>query len=49
MTSLGDLGENFAPNGMHPGVLANMSMHGAELILYVANVFEKFLIALVKE
>lgn len=45
---LGDLGESFAPGGMHPGQVENMEMHGFELMMFIVNTFEKFLIWLDK-
>lgn len=45
---LGDLGESFAPGWMHPWQVENMEMHGFELIMFIVNIFEKFLIWLDK-
>lgn len=43
---LGDLGESFAPEGMHKGQLKHMSMHGHKLTMFIVKVFEKFLLGL---
>ena len=43
LNSVGDLVENLAPNGMHEGQVRHMSMHGRRLMMYVVEVFEKFI------
>ena len=41
--SLGDLGEAFVEGGMHPGQETNMELTGFELMMFIVNVFERFL------
>lgn len=46
---LGDLGESFAPGGMHPGQVEHMEMHWFELMMFIVHTFEKFLVGLEKK
>ncbi len=45
---LGDLWESFAPGGMHEWQVEHMELHGFELMMFIVEIFEKFLIWLDK-